>query len=111
MQYALELASTFTSRMEKQLIRRDAMRYLGTPSLRREVEHQFWIQIATGFTSEKAAEAVGISPAVGSRWFRHRGVISAKRFASFVFNIMSMLVQSSIRGTLPFWAHKVVFHI
>ena len=43
----------------KQLTGRDAMRSPGAPSLRREVERQFWVQIATGITSEKAAEAVG----------------------------------------------------
>jgi IS30 family transposase len=37
------------------------------------VERQFWKQIATGITSEKAAQAVGVSAPVGSRWFRHRG--------------------------------------
>jgi IS30 family transposase len=37
------------------------------------VERQFWKQIATGITSEKAAEAVGVSQPVGTRWFRHRG--------------------------------------
>ncbi len=58
-----------------QLTGRDAMRSPGAPSLRREVERQFWVQIATGITSEKAAEAVGVSPAVGTRWFRHRGGI------------------------------------
>ncbi len=57
----------------KQLTGRDAMRSPGAPSLRREVERQFWVQIATGITSEKAAEAVGVSQAVGARWFRHRG--------------------------------------
>ena len=57
----------------KQLTGRDAMRSPGAPSLRREVERQFWTQIATGITSEKAAEAVGVSQAVGCRWFRHRG--------------------------------------
>ena len=57
----------------KQLTGRDAMRSPGAPSLRREVERQFWVQIATGITSEKAAEAVGVSQAVGGRWFRHRG--------------------------------------
>ncbi len=57
----------------KQLTGRDAMRSPGAPSHRREVERQFWGQIATGITSEKAAEAVGVSQAVGSRWFRHRG--------------------------------------
>lgn len=52
---------------------RAAMRSPGAPSLRREVERQFWKQIATGITSEKAAEAVGVSQPVGTRWFRHRG--------------------------------------
>ena len=49
------------------------MRSPGAPSHRREVERQFWAQIATGITSEKAAEAVGVASAVGTRWFRHRG--------------------------------------
>lgn len=49
------------------------MRSPGAPSLRREIERLFWIQIATGITSEKAAEAVGVSQPVGTRWFRHRG--------------------------------------
>jgi hypothetical protein len=49
------------------------MRSPGAPSHRREVERQFWAQIATGITSEKAAEAIGVAPAVGTRWFRHRG--------------------------------------
>ncbi len=52
------------------------MRSPGAPSLRREVECQFWAQIATGITSEKAAEAIGVAPAVGTRWFRHRGGMS-----------------------------------
>lgn len=49
------------------------MRSPGAPSHRREVERQFWQQIATGITSEKAAEAVGVSQAVCGRWLRHRG--------------------------------------
>ena len=57
----------------KKLNGRKAMRSPGAPSLRREVERQFWKQIATGITSEKAAEAVGVSQPVGTRWFRHRG--------------------------------------
>ena len=52
---------------------RGATRSPGAPSLRREIERQFWQQIATGIPSEKAAEAVGVSPVVGARWFRHRG--------------------------------------
>ena len=49
------------------------MRSPGAPSLRREIEQQFWQQIATGITSEKAAKAIGVSSVVGARWFRHRG--------------------------------------
>ena len=52
---------------------RGTMRSPGAPSHRRETERRFWEQIATGITSEKAAEAVGVSPAVGTRWFRHNG--------------------------------------
>ena len=39
----------------------------------REVEREFWREIAKGLTAEEAALAVGASQAVGARWFRHRG--------------------------------------
>lgn len=52
---------------------RGAMRSPGAPSHRRETARRFWEQIATGITSEKAAESVGVSQAVGTRWFRHNG--------------------------------------
>lgn len=57
----------------QELTGRSAMRSPGAPSHRREVERQFWQQIATGITSERAAEAVGVSQPVGTRWFWHRG--------------------------------------
>lgn len=57
----------------KQFTGREAMQSPGAPSHRREIERKFWLQIAQGITSEKAAEAVGASQAVGARWFRHRG--------------------------------------
>ena len=57
----------------RQLTGRGAMRSPGAPSHRREIERLFWKQIATGITSEKAAEAIGVSQPVGGRWFRHRG--------------------------------------
>ena len=63
-------------RSAKQVYRltgRAAMYSPGAPSLGHEIERRFWQQIATGITSEKAAEAVGASQAVGSRWFRYRG--------------------------------------
>jgi len=57
----------------KELTGRSAMKSPGAPSHRREVERAFWRAIATGVTTEQAAAAVGVSPAVGARWFRHRG--------------------------------------
>ncbi|WP_438820127.1 IS30 family transposase, partial [Burkholderia lata] len=56
-----------------QITGRGAMHSPGAPSLRHEIERRFWKQIATGLTSERAAETVGVSSAVGSRWFRYRG--------------------------------------
>jgi IS30 family transposase len=52
---------------------RSAMKSPGAPALRREVEREFWCEIAKGLTSEDAAIAVGVSQAAGSRWFRERG--------------------------------------
>ena len=57
----------------KELTGRSPVRSPGAPSLRREVQQEFWRVIATGVTSEEAAATVGVSQAVGSRWFRHGG--------------------------------------
>ena len=43
------------------------------PVARREHHRQFWAEIAVGKSSEDAARSVGVSPAVGARWFRHAG--------------------------------------
>lgn len=56
-----------------QITGRRAMHSPGVPSLQHEIERRFWNQIATGLTSERAVETVGMSSAVGSRWFRYRG--------------------------------------
>ena len=46
----------------------------GRPSTaRREDRVRFWEAIARGATSEDGAVAAGVSPAVGSRWFRQAG--------------------------------------
>jgi hypothetical protein len=52
---------------------RPAMRSPGRPPIRRDLERAFWGKIALGLTSEDAGVACGVSPAVGSRWFRERG--------------------------------------
>ena len=57
----------------KELTGRELMRSPGHPSIRREIERLFWLEIAKGVTSEEAACRVGASQAVGARWFRHRG--------------------------------------
>ena len=47
---------------------------LGRPGVaRREDRRRFWAFIAAGLTSEDAAVGVGVSPPVGSRWFREAG--------------------------------------
>ena len=53
---------------------RPSMRSPGRPpGWRREHLRQFWAAIARGLSSEDAAVAVGLSPAVGARWFRQAG--------------------------------------
>ena len=57
----------------RELTGRVPMRSPGKPSLRREVEREFWVVVATGVTSEEAAAAVGVAQAAGARWFRQGG--------------------------------------
>jgi hypothetical protein len=52
---------------------RPKMRSPGTPSLQREVERLFWIEIAKGLIPAEAALAVGASQPVGQRWFHNAG--------------------------------------
>ena len=50
------------------------MRSPGRPPVaRREHRQRFWEGIARGVTSEEAGVGAGVSPAVGSRWFRQCG--------------------------------------
>ena len=57
---------------------RSKLRSPGRPTvLHRDERWPFWKAIAQGHTSEDAAAIAGLSPAVGNRWFRQRGVLSA----------------------------------
>jgi hypothetical protein len=50
------------------------MRSPGRPPVgRREHRQWFWVAIASGLSSEDAGVAAGVSPAVGTRWFREGG--------------------------------------
>ena len=54
----------------------------GRPGVaQRENRRRFWAAIAAGQSSEAAAIAVGVSPAVGARWFRGAGGMSPKSLA------------------------------
>src|SRR5690349_10196199 len=53
---------------------RGVSRSPGRPGVaRREDRRRFWTAIAAGRSSEDAAVGVGVSPAVGVRWFREAG--------------------------------------
>ena len=57
---------------------------------RREHRQRFWEEIARGLSSEEAGVASGVSPAVGTRWFRESGGMApstpgpvSRRYLSF----------------------------
>jgi transposase, IS30 family len=45
----------------------------GRPPVSREFERRFWRLVGQGWSTERAAAAVGVSAAVGQRWFRDGG--------------------------------------
>jgi IS30 family transposase len=68
----------------------------GAPSHRREVEREFWREIAKGLLPEEAAIAVGASQAVGSRWFRHGGGMSPFDLQAFTGRYLSFQEREEI---------------
>ena len=53
---------------------RPPLRSPGRPGVaKREDRRRFWLAIAAGRTSEDAGRDAGVSPVVGSRWFREAG--------------------------------------
>lgn len=62
---------------------RGKLRSPGRPSVARNAERrQFWAAIAAGRSSEDAAIASGVSPAVGVRWFREAGGMPPSHLAA-----------------------------
>lgn len=55
---------------------RAPMRSPGHPGHQRSVERAFWDEVAKGLLPTEAGVAVGVSPVVGSRWFRDAGGMS-----------------------------------
>src|SRR5947209_14143831 len=67
-----------TRRRRSERAGRAKLRSPGRPSVRRhEKQRRFWAAIATGHSSEDAAVSDGVSPAVGTRWFREAGGMAA----------------------------------
>ena len=73
------------------------MRSPGRPPVwRREHQEWFWEGIAAGLSSEDAAVACGLSPAVGSRWFRQSGGMSPLSFAPLSERYLSFAEREEI---------------
>jgi IS30 family transposase len=85
---------------------RPAMRSPGRPPVgRREHRRRFWAAVARGLSSEAAGVEAGVSPAVGSRWFREGGGMStvteirtSGRYLSFVEREEISLLRASGLG-------------
>src|SRR4030088_1606222 len=72
------------------------------PVARREDRQRFWAAIAKGQTSEDAGIAAGVSPVVGTRWFRESGGMAtvsqaplSGRYLSFVEREEVALLRAS----------------
>jgi transposase, IS30 family len=69
----------------------------GRPSVaQREDRVRFWEAVARGVTSEDAAVAVGVSPPVGSRWFRQAGGMSPISLAPLSGRYLSFAEREEI---------------
>ena len=76
---------------------RPPMRSPGRPSgWRREHRQRFWEGIASGFSSEEAGAASGVSPAVGTRWFRQSGGMAPFSCASLSGHYLSFAEREEI---------------
>src|SRR5215210_6538836 len=80
----------------KELTGRAPMKSPGAPCHRREVEREFWREIAKGLLPEEAAMAVGASQAVGSRWFRHGGGMPPMDLAPLTGRYLSFAEREEI---------------
>ena len=92
---------------------RRRMRSPGRPPVgRREHRQRFWEEVARGVSSEKAAVAAGVSPAVGARWFRECGGMpplnlrpQSRRYLSFVEREEIAVLRARGRGVREIARH------
>jgi IS30 family transposase len=70
----------------------------------REDRVRFWAAIARGVSSEEAAAEIGVSPAVGTRWFRHAGGVRPSLSAA----VSGRYLSFSEREDIALWrAHDL----
>ena len=76
---------------------RAGMRSPGRPPVaRREHRHRFWAAIARGVTSEDAGVEAGVSPAIGTRWFRECGGMPLSAFKPHTGRYLSLAEREEI---------------
>jgi hypothetical protein len=76
---------------------RPAMRSPGRPPVaRREDRQRFWVAVARGMPSEDAGIEAGVSPAVGTRWFRDSGGIRPVSLAPLSGRYLSFAEREEI---------------
>ena len=68
----------------------------GRPSVPREVQREFWRQVACGLTNEAASAAVGVSRETGHRWFRDGGGMPTVELAEPTGRYLSMAEREEI---------------
>jgi hypothetical protein len=66
------------------------------PVARREDRQRFWVAIARGISSEDAGIEAGVSPAVGTRWFRDSGGIRPVSLAPLSGRYLSLAEREEI---------------
>ena len=86
-----------TKRRKSDRALRPRMRSPGRPTAgRREHRQRFWEGVARGLTSYAAAVAVGLSPVVGSRWFRESGGMKPFTLAPLSGRYLSIVEREEI---------------
>ena len=68
----------------------------GRPRIQRQVEREFWRQVASGLATEVASAAVGVSYAVGRKWFRHGGGMPTLALTELTGRYLSMAEREEI---------------
>jgi IS30 family transposase len=90
------------------------MRSPGRPPVaRREHRQRFWEAIARGATSEDAGVIAGVSPAVGTRWFREAGGMPPSDFAPHTGRYLSFLEREEIAilRTYGYGVREIATHL